>query len=143
MPSRRSTTVRRRASHCKTPRRSRREMHRRRDLAAWLASGDRRVRIRGMVARQSAASSHHTLHNRLHLLLHTRLHKRATTQVLPCHRPAIGPDPAFPARSPDFAESARFVTKSRRCHRVTSAADKAGDQDRTGDIQLGKLTFYR
>lgn len=30
---------------------------------------------------------------RLHLRLHTRLHKRASTQVIPCHRPAVGPDP--------------------------------------------------
>jgi len=40
----------------------------------------------------------HTLHNRLHLRLHTRLHKRASIQVIPCHRPAHGPDLAVPTR---------------------------------------------
>jgi hypothetical protein len=33
-------------------------------------------------------------------------------------------------------------TKSRRCHRVTSAADKAGDRDRTGYIQLGSARAH-
>ena len=32
--------------------------------------------------------------------------------------------------------------KSRRCHPATSAANKAGEEDRTPDIQLGKLTLY-
>jgi hypothetical protein len=34
----------------------------------------------------------------LHNHLHTRLHKRASTQVIPCHRPGVGPDPAALAR---------------------------------------------
>jgi hypothetical protein len=43
-----------------------------------------------------------------------------------------------------------FVNENRRCHRPVGgdiggpeSIHKAGDRDRTGDIQLGKLTFYR
>ncbi len=89
-----------------------------------------------MAARQSAASCRHTLHN--------RLHTRASAQVTPCHHPAVGPDPAGLAPPPELAKAAAFVNeKDRRCQPMTTAASKAGDQDRTGDIQLGKLTFYR
>lgn len=31
----------------------------------------------------------------MHNHLHKRLHKRASTQVTPCHRAAVGPDPAL------------------------------------------------
>jgi hypothetical protein len=46
-------------------------------------------------------------------------------------------------RSRPRRQNSRFLrglsTKSRRCHPVTSAADKAGEEDRTPDIQLGKI----
>ncbi len=44
-----------------------------------------------MATRRSAAYPRQTLHTRLHLRLHTRLHKRASAQVIPGQRPAVGP----------------------------------------------------
>jgi hypothetical protein len=83
--------------------------------------------------------------------LHRRLNTRKSTQVISCHRPAVGPHQAIRARVARTRGIcwAKVEVGQRKAAGViarggvTSAAVKAGDRDRTGDIQLGKLTFYR
>ena len=41
------------------------------------------------------------------------------------------------------AEGKRSERTSRMSHSLSDWKDGAGDRDRTGDIQLGKLAFYR
>jgi hypothetical protein len=97
------------------------------------------VGIRGEPASRSAASSPPHLAQPL-------AHALAQASVHPGH--SLSPSGLCPRSGrlrPGHQNSRNLrslPTKSRRCHRVTSAADKAGEGDRTPDIQLGNTRAH-